>query len=145
KYPKRLRHTNVTQHFEFGLNKKPIHFGDDEAAERVITGLGIPEERVKAWAVYWNTAYRYILRLQEDPHIAPHIHLLRYEDICARPEETLRALLTFCEISTDEEALRSFASTLHPAAAHDSRFTKEELAAIRAITEKTAAEMGYQA
>lgn len=67
-------------HYDFGLNLRPVDFSN--WVDRNDSGA---PETIGFWLRYWIETYRHLGQQQG-------IHLVCYEDLCARPEETLAAL-----------------------------------------------------
>ena len=64
--------------------------GDGVASE--VERLWADGEEVRGWARYWNSLYRFLARQRaSDPVLGEATLLVRYEDLCERPRETLAA------------------------------------------------------
>ncbi len=140
--PKKLKHTYVTPRFEFGLNKRPIHFGDDAVAAMVVDALNQPGQQAEGWALYWDAAYRYVQDLLVDKKIAPHIRVVRYEDLCEQPRDTLCAMTEFCELE-GKDSVETFSETIHAPTYYQSPLTEQEQAVVVKVTGDTAKQFGY--
>jgi hypothetical protein len=80
-------------HYEFGPQRRPLNFdplriGEVEAAWR-------EGDDARGYARQWAQAYAHVDRLRGDPRI----FVLRFEDFCARPGESVRELLDFCGLT----------------------------------------------
>ena len=70
------------------------------------------ERHLDRAAIEWIVTMKEGLRLlQESPDC---IHLVRFEDLTAEPDETLAALCNFCELPTDNTFREYARQTLHP-------------------------------
>ena len=88
-------------HFEFGLDLRPINTGNDETV-REIQALWDRGEEVRGWARYWAMVYGYVAEvLEADPALREAAMVLRYEDLCGRPEQTIRKMLAHCRLGID--------------------------------------------
>lgn len=93
-------------HYDFGLNLRPVDFGNWVDRD----GLRAPES-IGFWLRYWIETYRH-LGQQEG------IHLVCYEDLCARPAETLAGLGAVIQ-TADPARLGGIASRIRKPAEHE--------------------------
>lgn len=105
--PKALTHMNQSGHFEFGLNRRLIHTGDNAAMESVQAAFAGGDDW-RGWARYWAMIHRYIHTLSAEPGVL----VVRHEDLCARPQEKLREIFAHAGLTCDERTLASAASLI---------------------------------
>ena len=70
------------------------------------------ERHLDRAAVEWIITMREGIRLMENS--PDYTHLIRFEDLTAKPDETLSALCDFCELPTDTTFREYARQTLHP-------------------------------
>jgi Sulfotransferase family len=86
------RHLGRVGHFEFGLDKCPIHVGDD-VAWRDIGEAWRGSAPLQGWIALWNSVYGWLAdRLERDDSLRARCALVSYNQLCAAPEPALRAL-----------------------------------------------------
>ncbi len=129
-------------HFEFGLDLRPINTGDDEKV-RAIQALWETGEDVRGWARYWAMVYGSVAYvLEQDPALREATMILRYEDLCDRPEETMRRMMEHCGLEEDEEIIADYASKLKPPGYYRPDFSEEEAAVIAAESRAASESIG---
>lgn len=132
--PRTLRHMDRAGHFEFGLDRRPINCGDDEATRR-IAQLWQEGREVEGWATYWAVLHMHIARvLAADPGVAEAVFVVGYERLCAEPVEMLGAVLEHVGLTPNASVLDE-AATLHLPNYYRPAFDDAELATIARITE----------
>jgi len=130
-----LEHMRRVGHFEFGLDLRPINCGE-EAKVREIQELWQAGEDVRGWARYWAMIYGHVShRMDQDPALRDAAIVLRYEDLCDKPDETIRRMMDHCGLGVDEAVIRAYADGLKPPGYYWPDFSDSELAT---ITEETA-------
>lgn len=136
KNPAALEHTNMSGHFEFGLGRKLIHTGDDAKMSAILETFAAGRD-TQGWARYWGALYAYGLGLLDDPALRDRLLVVHYEELCEKAEVTLDRLLTFTELPCDEATKRTMAGELSVPDYYQPKFTEEELASIRSLTDAT--------
>lgn len=124
-------------HFEFGLDRIPIHLGDEQAVQAIIQAWSDPDTEIEGWARYWAMVYGYIA----DRHLDdPSILLVRYEDLCDRSEATVQAILDHAQLDTQSmtDTIAEYVTRLTPPDYYSPPFSDEQRAVIRKITEPVA-------
>lgn len=141
----RLLHTNSTQHFEFGLNKRVISFGNNDKQQEIAALLQSNEQmdRVKGWATYWNEAYQHVLSLLEDQALRATIQLVRYETLCVATKTTLSTVNKFCDMPLQQNLIDEYDEKIQAPDYYRTDFSDNELHIIRKITSATAKKLGY--
>src|SRR5256885_17146227 len=83
-------------HFEFGRDRRPMNLGDGERV-RAIQRAWAAGEEVRGWAYYWDMVHGHLARLLDaDPQVRAATKVVHFEDLCAAPAETIRAVLDHC-------------------------------------------------
>lgn len=142
-HPRALEHMRRVGHFEFGLDRRPIHTGDAEAVARV-QRLWAEGHEVEGWAHYWAMIYADVAdRLDSDPQLAQAALVVRYEDLCGDSRRVLTEFYRHCDLAIDAAALQAAADRLHLPGYYKPAFDDDELALIHEITGPIAARYGY--
>ena len=141
--PRVLAHMRRVGHFEFGLDLRPINTGDAEATAEIVR-LWERGEDVRAWARYWSRIYRFVAdALAADEGLGEAVTVVRFEDFCRNPGETMAAIAGHCRFDGAGEAVRRFAGGVHAPTYYTPKFSDQELAIIHAETAEVAARFGY--
>jgi hypothetical protein len=141
--PRVANHMSMSGHFEFGLNRTPIHTGDDHAMHQIKRAWNNGEE-VRGWALYWDMVYRFIhQQLEAQPVLASHALFIRFETLCGNPETMLRGLAAHTQLPLDEAAIASWSSKLRLPSYYEIALSAQETSLIRDITRNTAALYNY--
>jgi hypothetical protein len=140
--PRAIDYMRRVGHFEFGLDLRPINCGDsDRVAD--IQALWRRGEDVRGWARYWAMVYGFVAELLErEPALRNATMILRYEDLCDRPEETMRRLMTHCRLPAGDDILAKFAGRVRPPDYYRPNFSQGELATIEEETAAAAVHFG---
>src|SRR5262249_1034373 len=100
-------------------------------------------DEVRGWALYWDMLYRFVHKqLEATPELKEHAMTVRFEQLCAEPEETIRAVLGH-SILQDDELVESWAPLIRTPDYYQSDLTAAEIALIKNITGETAQLFGY--
>ena len=141
--PAAQRHLRRVGHFEFGTERRPIGIGDGTTTAEIVT-LWQAGEEVRGWARYWAQIHHYIADLiEQERGLRVAIRIVRYEDLCASPLETLRDMLDHCALPAYEPFLSDAAGRLHQPTYYRPRFSDEDLATIAEETAEAAGRFGY--
>jgi hypothetical protein len=131
------RHLSQVGHFEFGLNRIPIHTGDEECFQDVQRAWAEGEE-IRGWALYWDAIHRYIYQqLEAKPELRSRALIVPYEDLCANPRETLKTVFAHAELGISDTELALPASRFSAPDYYQSSLTEDDKALIREITGTT--------
>ena len=113
--PAARRHLRRVGHFEFGEDRRPIRIGDGATTAEIVA-LWQAGEEVRGWARYWAQIHHHIADLMERRRdLRPAIRIVRYEDLCASPQATLRAVLDHCALPARESVPVRRSRTAAPA------------------------------
>lgn len=110
----------------------------DPALSKVADKIEHFERHLDRAAVEWIVTMRAGIRLMETS--SDCTHLVRFEDLTAKPDETLSALGNFCELPTDDIFQEYARQTLHPVPARKPFDIHRDLAPIFL---ETMEELGY--
>ena len=137
--PHILDHMRRSGHFEFGLDRRPINFGDSETVQR-IQALWQAGREVEGEALYWASVYGFVADLLErEPAIAERTLLIHYDDLCAEPDAILEQLYEHCGLAVDEPTRRAQAARIAAPTYYKPNLSDDEIGMIRAATDATAA------
>ena len=134
--PNQLLHTNMTQHFEFGLNKRPINFGNSEETLTIsrLIHSSARHDQIEGWARYWKEGQRYVTSLLANPDIAASLCLISYNELCTSPETTLQHIGDFLQLDRDTDILQQAAQSIAYPSYYRPDFSDEERSLMRQIT-----------
>jgi hypothetical protein len=143
KHPRALAFMRRSGHFEFGLDRRPMHLGDGERIQRIVDAWAAGEE-VRGLARYWDMVYGYLARLlASDAGVRAATRVVRFETICDAPGETLRAVLEHCLLPDAERLVEQHAPGIRYPTYYQSPFSPHDLDVIREETAATASLWGY--
>ena len=124
-------------HFEFGLDRTPIHLGDNDEVSRILRDWSSPETEIEGWARYWAMVYGYVANhYLEDPSIL----IVRYEDLCSDSESVVHSILEHADLDPQAMAdtIADYAARLQPPDYYHPPFTDRERERIHEITRPVA-------
>ena len=110
----------------------------DPAFSEIANEVAHFERHLDRAAVEWIITMREGMRLMDN--LADCTHLVRFENLTAKPDETLSALCDFCELSTDTTFQEYARQILHPVPARKPFDVHPEIAPMFYETMK---ELGY--
>ena len=141
--PRALKHLQRIGHFEFGLDIRPINIGDDPKTKEMMTWWENQQE-VQAWSSYWNQIHDYIAdRLTANPSLRKASMVVRFEEMCESPEETLHALMAHCDLKEGQGVVREFAGKIKSPTYYQPNFSKKNINTIKQMTHQTAQRFGF--
>lgn len=131
-------------HFEFGPDRRIVGVGRPELEGR-IRALWEAGREAAGWACYWALLYGHALdTLAADEALAASTLIVRYEDLCASPAETMRRVLDHCGLPPG--ALPDLAAaTVSAPQYYRPDFSPEELREIEDATRETARRLAGRA
>ena len=140
-----LAHMQRLRHFEFGLDRRALELGDRGAADEV-RRLWAAGKDAAGYALQWAQVYGFVLdRIGAHPGLAEATMIVRYEDLCDRPETTLRAVYAHCRLEAGAALVEAQARRLHRPDYYRPDFSDHERQAIAAATDAVARRLGYAA
>ena len=138
KHSRALAWMQRSGHFELGRDRRPMNLGDGERV-RAIQRAWAAGEEVRGWACYWDMVYGHLTGLLDaDAQVRAATKLVHFEDLCAAPAETIRAVLDHCALPDGERVVARFTPSIRSPDYYQSPFSSEELALIREQTASTA-------
>lgn len=143
--PRALCYMQRAGHFEFGLDRRAIHAGDDAEAGAIAAAWAQGRE-IEGWARQWHTVYAHVAAaLEASPALRAATLVVRYEDLCAAPHAQLRALFEHCRLPVDDAFIDTAAQRLRFPDYYTSPLDAADSALIETYTAATAARFGYGA
>jgi hypothetical protein len=145
RHPEAVRHLQRVGHFEFGLDRRPINAGDPGLVAGV-AGAWSRGDELEGWSLYWTQVYGYLAdRLDANPALKEAALVVRFEDMCRTPHETLQQALAHCGLDATPSWLEDKAAVIRFPSYYRPRFAADELATIERHTADTARRFGYAA
>lgn len=142
RYPRALANMRQSGHFEFGLDRRPIHLGDALRNEQIIEDWAAGRE-VCGWAHYWDMIYSYLERLLDaDDQVRAASLVVRFETLCEAPAATLQSVFAHCALPEGERIVERFAGRISEPTYYSSGFSSADRQLIREATEETARSWG---
>lgn len=131
-------------HFEFGLLRKAVNL-DDRDHPNILKAWRQGNE-VTGWALYWNSIYRYLLQLMDDPKLSKNCMIVRYEDLCTDSEKQIQKILDHCKLAPNEltPSVKVFASSLSLPDYYQVEFSSDEIKSIQMHCQQTASKFSYK-
>ena len=103
-------------HFEFGPQRVPISI--DDAAEQTLAAWQAGGE-FAGYAMQWAAVYGHLLDLLEkSPSLAERVMILRYEDICDQPADSMAKVLKHVALEKQGKALMDNLGHIKRSAGH---------------------------
>lgn len=141
-YPRALAYMQQAGHFEFGLDRRPIHVGNGRGTQDIQT-LWRRGEEVRGLARYWSHLYGWLAEvLQQDEQLGAAVQVVRFEDLCRAAEPTLTQIAQHCDLFDTEHVAR-FAQRIHAPRNPRQGLTAEDELIIAEETEDVAYAFGY--
>jgi hypothetical protein len=133
------RYLAAAGHYEFGPQRRPIHFtaariGEIEAAWRA-------GDEWRGYARQWAEVYAHVDRLRSEPAIADRLLVVRYEDACAHPVELIARMLEFCRL---DDAAGRVAAAAHRLQAPGDKREASPAALVWSEVHEVAQRFGYE-
>jgi hypothetical protein len=142
--PRVAVHLQRVGHFEFGRDRRPINTGDTRRV-REIEALWARGDEVEGWARYWAYIYGFLAdRLAENPRLAAACCIVRYEELCGRTTQTVRAMLEHCALPVSMRLLERARRQLCFPTYYRPGFGRREQQLIERLTGPTAARLGVE-
>jgi len=142
--PKMNRMIEQVGHHEFGdfLALINPNNGDMVRKIRVLFSEG---KDVQAWATYWAAVYGFLAaQLKENTKLAKATLVVRYDDLCGNPRETIAKILEHTQLSMENfsEVLEEYVGNLKKPTYYNPDFTEQDLYVIESITREVAEKFG---
>ncbi len=141
--PKIRRHMRRVGHYEFGLDRRPLNIGDVDRA-RMVGRLWHEGKDIEGLAHHWASLYGFLKhQLDSNEKLRQQVKIVRYEDLCSSPNETLEAILEHVDLEVPKDTMDQLASRLSAPTYYAPEFSDEDRAAIERITSEVSAKFGY--
>jgi Sulfotransferase family len=140
-----MKMNRLTGFHEFGPNFVPVNVGND-AMTREICRCRDEGRLVRARALQWASVFGFVVeQLKNDPELARSVCVVRYEDLCVKPAETIDRILAHTGLPQESFAPTrgKYISKLSLPDYYRPNFSVEERAEIIALTKDVAAHFGY--
>lgn len=129
-----LKHMNLSGHFEFGLNFKPIVI--DSKNNKIIKEEFAKNNLIHAFSLYWNEIHNYINQISQN--FKENILLVRYEDLCNKKSKTIDTILKFCQLEDEKSTiLKQYQQIIREDDNKNLSLKKDEIELVKKITKKT--------
>lgn len=134
RYRRSLVQMQACGHFEFGLDRRAIDFGDS-AAVTAVEQLWNEGEEARGWARYWSQVYGFLAqRIEANSALRQSVEVVWFDELCGQPHQTLERIEDHCELPSDSKLRSTLAARLHAPTYYRPNFSREEEAAIEAET-----------
>ena len=121
-------------HFEFGLDRRPLNFGNTELTSEIQSLLN-NEENILGLAKYWSVIYSYVIELMEDEDINKNIIIIDFDKFCINPFDTLQYLYDHCNLYLEKSIVSEQAKTISAPSYYTHDFSYKDLAKIKSETD----------
>jgi hypothetical protein len=140
-----MKMNRLTGFHEFGPNFVPVNVGND-AITREICSCRDQGRPVRVRALQWASVFGFVIdQLNRDPELARAVCVVRYEDLCVKPAETIDRILAHTGLPLEPFAptRTKYISKLSLPDYYRPNFTPEERTEIISLTKDVAAHFGY--
>jgi hypothetical protein len=144
--PRLLEMTKMIGHREFGSAKVCINTGNRETVREIRRLWMDSKTYVRGWARYWASIYSYVLqRLGSNKEIAEASLLVRYEDLCEEPGETIDRMVEHLHLDPGvfTRTRERYIAKLHKPTYYRPKYTERERDGIISETDSVAQRFGY--
>ncbi len=141
--PRVVRHMSIAGHFEFGLNRKAVHMGD-EAKLKAIRSAWNDGDDIRGFALQWDMTYRFIYnQMLTNKTLGKACLVIPFENLCTSPQEALTHMLEHCDMKADDAWLNTRAANIKQPDYYTSNLSPEDKKSIQDICKDTAELFGY--
>ncbi|MDQ1013427.1 hypothetical protein QFZ82_007995 [Streptomyces sp. V4I23] len=143
--PRQAKSIQLTGHHAFGPSEVAANVGDDAVIQQ-IQQCRQEGRNARSRALYWASVYGFVLsQLEDDPELARSVCVVRYEDLCGNPAETIDRILAHTGLSHDDFAATraQYTEKLSLPDYYRPAFNDAELADIVDATHNVAEAFGY--
>lgn len=142
-YPAGRDQMRQAGHFEFGLDFTPINVGIDDGADALMKSEN-RLDNIRGWARYWSRIYQHISEiLTTDTALADKSLIVRFEDLCDKPDEIINKTVKHCHLDGAEKIVSQFSGKIKAPTYYNPGFTEEEIGVILYETETVRKVFGY--
>jgi Sulfotransferase family len=143
--PRWLTTSRSVGHHEFGEQHRFINTGNTEHV-RAIRDAWDSGRRAYAFGLYWTSIYGHVLhQIAHDPAVRDATLLVRHEDLCAQPDQTIDRILDHAELdpASFNHVRDRYAQRLHQPRYYRATLDDTELSDLAETTTETATRLGY--
>jgi hypothetical protein len=141
--PRARAYMQRSGHFEFGLDRRPMHLGDGGRVRRIMAAWSAGDE-VRGLAQYWAMVHEYLARLlASNTQVRQAAHVVRFETLCADPAGTLRGVLDHCELPDADRIIERSAPNIRYPTYYTSTLSPDDQEVIHQETGVAARPWGY--
>ncbi|MEO0975189.1 MAG: sulfotransferase, partial [Pseudomonadota bacterium] len=141
--PRTLRYMQRLGHFEFGLDRRPIHTGPRSQVAQTLADWAAGRE-LDGLARQWADVYGHLAQLLTSSRVLREATVLvRHEDLLANPEATLARVISHCRLSVRHPELIRLAQGIRQVAA-GSGLEVAQCQRVRSLVDDVADLYGYQ-
>jgi hypothetical protein len=143
--PRQAKSIQLTGHHAFGPSEVAANVGD-AAVIKQIQQCREGGRHARSRALYWASVYGFVLKqLKDDPELARAVCIVRYEDLCGNPAETIDRIVTHTGLSHDDftPTRAQYMEKLSLPDYYRPAFSAAELADIVNATQNVAEAFGY--
>ncbi len=138
-----VKHMSATGHFEFGLNRRAVHVGDDSQMQ-AIRAAWVAGDDVRGFALYWNMLYRFLYQqMLTNKTLGKACLVVPFENLCDTPAETLTHITQHCKLTVGDDWLQRAAQPIKKPHYYQSSLTDAQQSLINDICAETATLFGY--
>ncbi len=142
--PRARAHLRRVGHFEFGLDRRAINTGDNDAW-RSVEALWQGGDEVRGWARYWASIYGHVHDLlASDEAMRKAVRVVRYEDLCADPTAVTADVLAHCALPKNDQLLANLGQGIKAPNYYRPKLSAEDAEVIAEETKEVAQEFGYE-
>lgn len=136
-------HLRRVGHFEFGPDRRPVNVGNACRTSETME-LWQQGDEVRGWARQWADVYGFVADvLASDPKLRAATLVVRYEDLCSIPLDTLARAFEHAALDGGRIVAASLARTISAPSYYEPHFSAADLATIRRETCEAAGRFGY--
>lgn len=136
--PAVLRYMQRSGHFEFGLDRRPMNIGNPEHS-RLVQQYFEQGDSVAGYAQQWRVVYQYVQQLKN----SDSVKVVRYEDLCADPAETLTDLFRWLQLEVTVEQHQGWQGQFSLPGHDQNLLSAAEKQVIADVTGAVASSFGY--
>ncbi|MDN5872007.1 MAG: sulfotransferase [Nitrococcus sp.] len=142
--PRALSHLQRVGHFEFGLDRRPINTAGAGGVQEIVD-LWAQGAEVEGWARYWDHIHAYLAdALERNPRLREAALIVRYEELCRAPRESVQRLFEHCRLPLSDELLERAHQRIRFPSYYEPRFSVQERKLIEQCTAATAERFGLR-
>ena len=136
------RYLAAAGHYEFGPQRRPINL--DPARTGWIEQAWSRGDEYRGYARQWAEVYRHVDAVrQTEPSLTQRLRMVRFEDLCRRPTETVAHLMAAAALRDSDGAVQAVAATLSAPPDQRARISEADRRAVWEEAGAVAERFGY--